>query len=59
MTFSFAGHATFGSSTITGPGSSRRSRHCATIFIDSRISASRITYRAYASASSRTGTSKS
>ena len=58
-TESFTGQPTFGSSTITGPGSWSRSSACSTIRSDSRISAIRTRYRAYESASVRTGTSKS
>ena len=52
-----AGHATFGSCTITGPGSSR-STHCSTIRSDWRISSTRTWYLAKQSLSVRVGTSK-
>ena len=57
-TASCAGHRTFGSSTMTGPGSSR-SRHCPTMRSDWRISSTRTSYRAKQSLAVRVGTSNS
>ncbi len=55
---SCAGQAIFLSAITTGPGLSRSSA-CSTIFMDSRISASRTSYRPHTSAVVAVGTSKS